>query len=91
MQGADQFRFLHIDAGNIITWGVVAGAWLIARGMDWRGLSDRVRWMERWQEGHEDEAEKRNVLIGELSRTTAVLTKLADIAEKRLERLEGDR
>lgn len=81
--------FWHFDIGNVLTWGIVACAWIIARLVDARTATADIKELKRWKEIHEGEADDRDTLLREIEKTNVKLTTLVDIAEKRLEHLES--
>jgi hypothetical protein len=84
--------FWHIDAGQILTWAVVGVVWLISRGMDWRGMKDRMGWMEEWRASHMKAAEARDRLINDLGNSNVKLTTLiTESVVPRLNRIEDRR
>jgi hypothetical protein len=81
--------FWHFDIGNVLTWGIVACAWIIARLVDARTAAEDIKELKRWRALHETESDSRDKLLLEMEKTNIKLATLADIAEKRLERLEN--
>lgn len=81
-------NFFHIDAGNMLTWIVVAVAWIAARGMDWRSLQDRTKWVEMWQKEHEAECKERSISMKQLEASNTKLTLIAEMSERRMNNIE---
>lgn len=87
-----QTPFWHVDAGQIVTWGVLGVVWLISRGMDWRGMKDRMKWMEQWRSDHMLAANARDRLITDLGNSSIkVNTLITESIVPRLNKLEDGR
>jgi hypothetical protein len=80
--------FLHIDAGNLITWAVVAIAWIASRSMDWNSTQDRIKWVEKWQQEHDAECKERAKVLYQMREATAKLALLIEFAERRIAAIE---
>lgn len=80
--------FFHVDAGNIVTWAAIAVAWIANRGMDWKSIQDRTRYLELWQKEHDEDCKERAISMKQLESSNAKLVILAEFAERRLNSLE---
>lgn len=87
--------FWDFNIGNLLTVSGVLIAWVASRWQDSKTnsaaaaiLEQRIRLMEKWQEKHDGEADKRDDQIQELREISVKLSTLAETAEQRLNAIE---
>lgn len=91
MIDANPGGFWTVTFGQLLTAVAVAAAWIITKAQDWRTYGDKIKTHAEWIEKHEVEADKRDVLIGQLTNATTRLTALQESAEWRLRTIESRR
>jgi hypothetical protein len=83
-------NFWDFNIGNLLTLGGVLTAWMTARYFDAKGhaeeyaiLKKRVELLEKWQEKHEEQAEKRDEIIQKMEVAMAKVATIAESIERR--------
>jgi hypothetical protein len=82
--------FWDFNVGNLLTLAGVLVAWFTARYLDAKGhmeeyviLKKRVELLEKWQEKHEEQADKRDDIIQKLEVAMAKVATVAEAIERR--------
>jgi hypothetical protein len=82
--------FWDFNVGNLLTLAGVLVAWFTARYLDAKGhaeeyaiLKKRVELLEKWQEKHEAQAEKRDEIIQKMEVAMAKVATIAESIERR--------
>jgi hypothetical protein len=84
-------NFWNVTLAQIVTWLLVVGAGSLSIYVSVKLLGQRMDGFEDWRAAHEKESGERDTFLRKLEVATEKLTLLADLAGKRLERLEERR
>ena len=80
--------FWTVTFGQLLTAVAVAVAWIITKAQDWRTYGDKIKQHTEWIREHKEEADKRDVLISQLTNNSTRLTALQESTEWRLRQIE---
>jgi len=84
-------HFWDVTLAQIVTWFLVVCAGSLSMYVSVKLLGQRMDGFEEWRAAHEADARERDDLLKKLEVAAEKLTLLADMAERRLEKLEDHR